>query len=469
MNEFDILKALGEADPALVESAAAPRAKKRSRLVPVLAASAAAIVLAVGIGFAVGGMVKKTNKIEAVLPTEEQEKKSEITETAVPKPTPSPEYSYIGFIKYNGTVYLYHDTCPDARELLGEYLGRIENTANPGTPLEEIPDMTSYEKGDFYAVKGFDPAYLICRVDGKEVSVFISHDTEGVTCGRDVLETRFHASLLFTSLVYEGTESVFNGYCERYALDPEYNSYVLDMLAALDEGEWIGPYTDENMDEWLAIMNSEQWRLSLSLGKLRIGITVFEGGYACVHQYPNTCLIRFDAEKIKPFWDLLAEGAHGTPVGSGDSTRALRPEQLYDEPNYGAYFPLDIPEGYRIEDVHIFFGTDERTGEVLLDKPEWLSAEYRGVDDFDSMFSINVRGLGSLDAFLEELRGIEPEYRCEAPIDELSAETVREGITDNGLIFREVMAYDGNILITVRSWSLTPEEMVELLHKCFGR
>lgn len=476
MNEYDLIKAVGDADPELVESAGrALPAFKRRRIAAAFAAAAAALALAFGIGLAVNkniftgggkGSSADPKKEAGIMDSVKESERAGGEQTAIP---PKENFEYVGFIKYNNTVYFYHGAYKDAPELAGEYLGRIGTTVLPGTPMEAWPDMSSYEKGDVYAVKGYDPEYMICRAEGGRISVFINRDASGVTYGRDVLETRFRVSEYFTSLIYEGTESLFNGYDEKFVLDAAYNGAVLDMLAVLDEGEWIGPVSPELDEEgYLRIHNSEQWRLTLSLGKLRIGITLFEGGYACVHQFPNTMLIRFDAEKIRPFWELLSEGKHGIPVESTDSIRALRPEQLYDEPNFGAYFPREIPEGYKLEDVFIRFPSDERTGEAITDAPDLLSAEYRGTDDLDKYFSIGVERIGSLEAYLADLEGIDPKYRCEAPLGELTAETVREEVTAGGDTFREVSAYDGNILITVRTFSLTREEMVELIRRCFG-
>ncbi len=476
MNEYDLLDAVGGIDDELVEAASAPKRRKRPRWAIPAAAAAAALV--VGLGVIVGTSLDGKGVKEAEAPsapsvtaevreTPGRTAKAEVRETPVPTGKQGGAMSYVGFIRYDNRNYFYYEYAKTtAAELVGERLGTVEHVVSPGTPMEEWPDMSGYEKRDFYAVKGFDPALMICTASPGRVGIFINHDcTDYATC-RDLIENGYHISEYLTSVEYEGAESLSHGYEEVFALDTECNGFVLDLIAAVDEGEWME--RPEDTDEYLAIVNAGRWKLTLSLGGLKIGLEVYEGGYASLSVPTCAEFIRFDKEKLAPLWELLSSGEHGTPVENIDSMRSLRPEALNTEPNYGKYFPLDAPEGFRIEHVYIFYFTDEKTGEVFRDRPRGIAVEYRGIDDPDSMISISVNCIPDMAEFLSDLRALDG-WRCHAPLDSVSADTVKCLAPEYPDDY-EVMAYDDVVSIRIFAMnSLVPEEIIALLHLCFGK
>lgn len=458
MNEFDFLDAVGGLDPKLIQKAAEPRRRRTPRWVIPAAAAAACAALVLGLWLLPTGPKKGGNEhtaaVETPVPT-----KIEPDET-------DKEMSYVGFIKYNNCNYFFFEHVKNARGLVGERLGSVEHVVSPGTPMEEWPDMSSYEKCDFYAVKGFDPSLMICRVLPDRIAIFINHDDNDYATCRDVLENAFHISEYLTAVEYEGAESLSHGYDEVFALDTECNQVVLDLIAAIGAGEWMDRPADA--DEYLAIADGGRWKLTLSLGGVRISLKVYEGGYASLLVPLGKDFIRFDKEKLAPLWELLSSGEHGTPVKNMDSMRNLRPEALNTEPNFGKYFPAEPPEGFRIEHVCIFYFTDEVTGEVFPDRPRGLMVEYRGIDDPDSMIRITVNCIPDMAAFLDDLRALNG-WTCHAPIDKVSADTVASFAPDYPNDY-EVMAYDQSVSIRIFTMnSLAPEEMIVLLHQCFGK
>ena len=265
-------------------------------------------------------------------------------------------------------------------------------------------------------------------------------------------------------------ESSIHGYDEKFELDPACMGAALDMIAVLDEGEWVGPMTDT--EEYLAIVDGAQWGLVLSLGEFRLRLTLYEAGYARVMGTPGMRLLKFDAERVMPFFELLASGLHGAPVESTRSSGHIRNEALYDEPTYGKYFPQKLPEGYEVDRAFIQYPVNELTGEVIPGGARSLSAEYRGTEDWNKSFEILVCGIGyceycapSYEAFLKFIETCPDEYvNWYFHIDDLTAGSVRES---EG--YRELSVYDENVMIRITSSSLTPEQMVTLMHECFGK
>ena len=474
MNEYDLINAVGDIDPELVEGASDMKPVKRPRryLAAFAAALAGAAVLAVGLGVLLNGKGTGTEDPESrgVSPETATElpgvQAAAPTERTMYETTEDPrQMSYIGFIKYRDCNYFFYQNVFGAPELVGERLGSIETTVKPGTPLEDWPDMSSYEKGDFYAVNGFDPAFMICRTSRGFVSIFISRSECGHMTPEEILEGVWHASDYLSSVRYEGSESRFHGYDEVFELDPDCLPAVLDLIAVLDGGEWFGPIGDDA--ERLAILNGDQWKLTLFLGKIELRITVYEGGYASI-PCGGDRFVRFDKEKLSPLWELLSSGEHGEPVPSMESMRSIRPEKLHDDPYYGGYFPVEPPEGYYIESVFVYYPTDEDSGRVISDVPSGISVEYRGIGDRNRMIRISVSGIPSMADFLEELRALDG-WRCHAPLESVSADTVKCLAPEYPDDY-EVMAYDENVSIRIFAMnSLVPDEIIALMHECFGK
>lgn len=453
MNELDIMEAVGSLDPELIKNAAAPKKKLTGRWL--IAASAAAAALALGLTAIVRGAKKapEGGSVEAAAPTA----------SATVSPQEEAE-CYVAYFKYKGSIYICNESYYGADEIVGERLAGITNKVDPGTAFDEAPELSGSFACDIYAVKGFDPEIMICTVDGGFASVYVNVDKSRFRTGADILEGAFHVSEYLTSLVYEGSDSLDHGYSERYVLDTDCMPAARELIRVLDEGEWIGP-TEGKDAVFGPYEGPERYALTLSLGFYELRLTVLADGRAIVHPLGGGWMeyyLSFDAEKAEPFFELLRSGEHGSPAVPSDQLVFLRPEELNAEPHFGAYFP-ETPEGYEIEYAILLYETDETTAAIIPDRVKRITAEYRMKGDPNRSFKITVRAAEELK---DELLGVDAAKRCDAPIGALDENSVKSGSAG----FYEVTGYDENAAVTINAYSsLTPSEMAELMHECFGR
>ena len=461
MNGLDMLDSFGELPEKIIENAAHPKKLPawRRNILP----AAAALLLCLGIGAAVAaanGLPSAEGKQAEA--THEAEEPASPTELPGDEDHPA-EMSYLGFIKREGRIYWYSYYTLDT-SAMGAYIGSVKNKVAPGTPMEDWPDDCSYELLEYYELKGCDPEYVICNPYSGRLGVYVSREPSGAETAADVIEGMYHASEKYVSLTYESAESIDNGYAERFVLDDDCRGAALELIAALSEGKIIrrdeSAYTSEESKNKL-------YGLTVSLGGLEMRINLMKGGYAAVRPLSGGYLLSYDEERAGELFALMKSGEHSVPDDT-ETSHFIRPEKLNEEPSFGRFFPAEAPEGFRIEDAYIMYPFDEDTGLRVPGPAESLSAEYRGVDDFGRIIHILVSRIESVDAVLEEIASTAPEYQSTAPIDEVGVDNIRGNVPDDTAELFTVSAYDEEKMITVRSNSLSPEEMIALLKECFG-
>lgn len=444
MNGLDLLRSMNGLDPELVGSVALPRRRKRRHSMLIAAVIGAVLLI-------IAGAVIYAN-LSLFRPEGKTVENSPAPEDGV--------MSYVSVIKYGGRVYRFASH-GGAENAVGKKLGTVEALIPPGASPESYPDMSASFDGDIFEAAGFDPGSVICTDSGSAVGYYVYLGE--AQYGREVLEDRFRVSERLVSAVYEGEESLLNGYGERFLLDPALRSDLLNIISALDEAEFT---VFADAEALAAVTSREQWRLKLDIGAFDVYVTLFEGGYASAAPYSGTSLLRIDEKKIARFCELLASGEHGTPVEFDDSVRSIRPEQLSSIPLLGGYFPEDPPAGYAAESIIVLYEVDDATGAAMTDRIAGVSVEYRGADDYNKVFRLYAR---SVERMRDDLRGVDADKRSDAPIDALTADNVFCGAPD-APEFYEVTAYDDRVGVTVHALSsLTPEEAVELLRGCFGK
>ncbi len=454
MSELFALDAVRGIDDGMIEQAASYRPRKKVWLI---AAAAAAVAL-----FIAGGILLTR------------------PDHGAPQPAPSgvyigidmnngkaegddPEsFSLLSFLIYRREPYVFSQYRPLEGFPLGNKLGRIDTQIYTAKSWSELPDLCGTYIGDFYEIRGFDPAWAVCGVtEGKLAAVFLNRGYRRVTTGADVLETAFSLSDSFNSLTYTAWEDW--SFDEHYLLDADCDGAVRDLIRVLDEGIWTEPVTD--IEENSAIRSESSYTLSFDIGAMELRIAVYRSGYASVPTVSGSYL-SFDANKAQPFFELLDSREHARMLPKTETWRHLRHEELIAFPVYGRFFPKTAPEGFREDSPYALFYTSETwpLGADTERNAKFAACEYRRADDADKWFRLQVCGM---DEYAEIVDGVDEELRCDAPIGEVSEENVRTISRGDDEPVLEVMAYDGEICVIVTSNCLTPAEMIETLHRCF--
>jgi hypothetical protein len=233
---------------------------------------------------------------------------------------------------------------------------------------------------------------MVCTTDPTygRTNVYVNNIGFEIVTGSDVLENRYGVSEKFSALIFEGEESIVNGYDERFRLDPSCNGAVLDFVKVLDEGEWLERSTDPEI--YLPIENNPRFRLTFMLGNFKLGVMINKDGYATVDGI--NAYLKFDEEKAEPLFDLLASGSNAEALPHEDSTYRIRPEAIASVPLLGEYAPKSAPEGYRIEYVFVKRYVNEFTGKI--GDPKAIIIDYRAIDNEDVYLSLSIYTIDEL-------------------------------------------------------------------------
>jgi len=112
----------------------------------------------------------------------------------------------IGFFIYGGRVYVHYQHVNTA-EVVGEYVGTSTGMIDEWTKEDGYVDFAGSIGGDFYTVKGFDPAFMLCMTDGNTATLFINNNGMTLKTGADLYEDRVHLKGNIQQVTAETRES----------------------------------------------------------------------------------------------------------------------------------------------------------------------------------------------------------------------------------------------------------------------
>ncbi len=146
----------------------------------------------------------------------------------------------LSFFIYNGHCYVQYEEFSDCAELVGEKLGTATGLIDEWTTKDGYVELAGSVKGDFYAVKGYDPSFMLCmqKSDGT-VSAYICNSGITLKYGEELFEERLLLSEGYASVTYESRESRFYSKGERYELSKEVQPIIADFIAAIDKAEFM--------------------------------------------------------------------------------------------------------------------------------------------------------------------------------------------------------------------------------------
>ena len=119
----------------------------------------------------------------------------------------------IAFFIWGGRSYAEYDRVDNA-ELVGEYLGTATGMIDEWTEEDGYVELAGSVGGDFYSVRGYDPAFMLCMIDDRDkVWLFINNNGLHLTCGADLYQERLGLfGNSFAAVEYETRESWYYGY-----------------------------------------------------------------------------------------------------------------------------------------------------------------------------------------------------------------------------------------------------------------
>lgn len=209
MNSRDLYKAIGGADGDILERSEAAGARRRRSVWLKWGAMAACLCLVM-----VGGVVWRytssrgeapgtvgSDKTPGLIGSEKTDTPdtAAASEDGVTIPPMKVSLSadvtadMHAFFIYQGRCYVQYEFLED-NDMVGEYLGTSVGLIDEWTPEEGYVELAGSISTDFYAVKGYDPSFMLCSKELDGVSTYICNNGITLKYGSELYEDRLHLS-----------------------------------------------------------------------------------------------------------------------------------------------------------------------------------------------------------------------------------------------------------------------------------
>ena len=212
----------------------------------------------------------------------------------------------IGFFIYQGRCYVHYERIYDGVNIVGEYLGTATGEIDEWTPADGYVDFAGSINGDFYAVNGISPEFMLCMRPFDDGSIITYINDNGITLktGADLFEDRFHISETCSGLTY----AWYNDDDEYFILKESYRKELTLFLKALDQASFLpsqdAPYAPYDFDQALYLID-----LTLESG-MNVRLHLFPEGYVYFDSV-NGVFLKMETKAFERFVALLDTGKAG--------------------------------------------------------------------------------------------------------------------------------------------------------------
>ena len=466
MRGEEFLEKMGWIDPAFVE--AADIAPKKKIIWLKWAAIAACLCLVIAGGVALGRQNLPIIRDTASTASSDSESKAqpdisrpENEGVTIPKAefslAPSPTAMSIGFFYFEGRCYVQEfEPIRDGEDLIGEFLGTAIGRIDGWTPGDGYVDFAGSVWGNFYAVKGYDPSFMLCmRNPDGIIWPYICNNGITLNYGSELFEDRLHLSERFTAVQYVSSDSQ----SERYELN-DAGDTVRNFIADLDAARFV--FSDDvPLPEGVTYLGAtELYGLDFLMEDgTTVSLRLYENEYVCLEQMWEVCL-QVPEESYQALLHALDSRADSTAVEPPQILPTL--EDCRNDPELGSYVPAYTPDHFTVESTGIDYRLDEETAKVL--GMEKIRVVYT-VPDYSRSYSVAVTWA---DRY-EETGG------ADSIIDaaDLSVETLSDYVEiliadmeDGSAIHTEVLAVAvryGDVCVVISTYGVDVETVYEIL------
>ena len=220
----------------------------------------------------------------------------------------------LAFFIYQGRHYSQYELLDNDADIIGEYLGTATGLIDEWTPKDGYIEFAGSVRGDFYAVKGYDPAFLLCmNWPTGAVSTFICNSGITLKYGSELYEDRLHLSGNLESVQYESRTSWYFRRGERYQMH-SINDIVLDFIAGLDAAQFVPSDTVPLEDGQDHITDTELYHLYFRMKDgLIVHLRLHENGYVRFQGILDLC-VQVPEENYSTLLELLDSRTDSTAV-----------------------------------------------------------------------------------------------------------------------------------------------------------
>lgn len=199
--------------------------------------------------------------------------------------------SMVPFFIYQGRCYTQYERLEKGAPLVGEYLGTATGLIDEWTPESGYVELAGSVQGDFYAVNGYDPAFMLCMRQGEEIALYICNNGITLQEGADLYEDRLHLTENYSAVTYESRDSWYHSSGEIQPLDAAENSVLADFVTALNAAEFMAS-SDVPLDAGEdSLADRELYHLYFELADgMTVHLRLCAGGYVRFEGILDVCV-----------------------------------------------------------------------------------------------------------------------------------------------------------------------------------
>lgn len=297
------------------------------------------------------------------------------------------EACMIAFFIYQDRWYVHYERLSDGADLIGDHLGTATGLIDEWTTKDGYVELAGSVEGDFYAVKGYDPSFLLCMRDATgAVDTYICNNGITLKYGSELYEDRLHLSDRFETVQYESRASWYFSQGERYQMN-SVNDIVLDFIKALDSAQFI-PYDSVPLGEGRdSLADTELYHLYFRMEDgTTVHLRLHENGYIRFQGVMDLC-VQVSEETYGALLNLLDNRIDSTAV---EVTGAVGPtfEDCRNNADLGRYVPTYTPEELYLVYADIYYYLDRQTAAETGTKEIYL--EYESLEDPHCYYSVTI-------------------------------------------------------------------------------
>ena len=197
----------------------------------------------------------------------------------------------LAFFIYQGRCYLQYDRLDHGSDLVGEKVGTATGLIDEWTPAEGYVELAGSVSGDFYTVRGFDPAFMLCmKEEGDAVQLFVCNNGITLYQGSELFEDRLGLSDGLKAVTYEDEDSWYNGKEDIHTLNNL--DAIKTLIAAMDEAAFqLSDQADLYEEKKDGGLNKELYHVYCKLDNgVTVTLCLFQGGYVTFTGLPDACV-----------------------------------------------------------------------------------------------------------------------------------------------------------------------------------
>ena len=301
-------------------------------------------------------------------------------------PPAGAEADMLAFFIYQGRCYVQYEWIYDNDGIVGEYLGTATGLIDEWTPKEGYVELAGSISGDFYAVQGYDPSFLLCmKARQGVVSAYICNTGITLKYGSELYEDRLHLSENLTAVQYESRVSWYLSRGERYQMN-SVSTAVLDFIEEMDGAEFMPSDSIPLKEGQDSIADTELYHLYFQTENgMPIHLRLHENGYVRFDGLMDLC-VQVPEESYQALVNLLDN--HTDAVAVETEITGTTFEDCLANAEFGAYVPTYVPEDIFFDFAEIYDYPYSQASSGTGTKEMWLY--YMSLEDQDYYYSITI-------------------------------------------------------------------------------